>query len=250
MNSPGPLIGFDRYVELAWCVQTLEVATGKASQEQLKELVASALPGPESQRKTLDVLKRLSTKPFPYLSDFIGRGLEIYGALGSSAALPVAWGAAIASYPFFGKTAETTGRLLDLQGDCSIREIQRRMAEAYGERNGIERAVARVLQSQANWGVFDRDDSEKRIIKTPPMPIENDRLTAWLAEAALRFVGRPIAVANLPLLPVLFPFNLTRSLGYVLVNSPSLELRADGPSNQVVALKARTMNIRNEFSGA
>lgn len=42
-----------------------------------------------------------------------------------------------------------------------------------------------------------------------------------------------------PFVFVLFPFNLTRPLAYVVSNSPSLDLRSEGPSNQLVALRQR-----------
>lgn len=237
MNASAPKIGFDRYVDIDWCRASFDVATAKNLPEYLWDLVAETLPGKESQRKTIDILKRISTKPFPSKFDFIARGMLIYEQLGHPSVLPLAWGGAIASYPFFGKTAETTGRLLSLQGDCSIKEIQRRMAEAYGERNGIERAVARILQSQANWCVLERE-STSRILKVEPRTIDNDALTSWLIEAAVLYAAKPVPVSRLQSLPVLFPFKLTRPLAYVVSSSANLILQSEGPSNQFVALRA------------
>jgi hypothetical protein len=111
MSHKVPLIGFDRFVDIEWCKTTFDVALAIQSLEQLKEQVAKCLPGPESQRKTLDILKRISTKPFESLEDFIERGLAIYRLEGEKSALPIAWGAAIVSYSFFGKSSETTGLL-------------------------------------------------------------------------------------------------------------------------------------------
>ena len=239
MTTNVPLIGFDRFVDIEWCRSALDAAATQSSIEIVRDQVATILPGIESQRKTLDVLKRLSTKPFEHLSDFIARGIAIYKKQGSSTVLPLIWGASIASYPFFGKTAETAGRLLALQGDCAIKELQRRMAEQYGDRSGIERAVHRVLQSQASWNAITRDETAKRVIKHHAVLIDNDELTAWMIEAAVRYAGKPISVPSLQSLPVLFPFNLTRPLAYVVSNSPSLDLRSEGPSNQFVALRQR-----------
>lgn len=236
MKSSSPQIGFDRYVELDWCQAALEVAADTKSMDQLRAMVAVSLSGIESQRKTIDVVKRLWIKPFPGLEDFLSRGLTLYRQLGSESVLPLTWGMAIASYPFFGKTSEISGRLLAIQGDCSIKEIQRRMAEAYGDRSGVERAVARVLQSQANWGVLKREADIKRILKILPTAISNDALTTWIIEAAVRFSGKPLPVPALQSLPVLFPFTLTRPLAYLASNSPHLDLRSEGPSNQFVGL--------------
>ena len=239
MTTKVPLIGFDRFVEIEWCRGAFDAATTQSSIEIVRAQVATMLPGSESQRKTLDILKRLSTKPFEHLNNFIDRGIAIYKKMGEVSVLPLAWGASIASYPFFGKTAETTGRLLSLQGDCVIKELQRRMAEQYGDRTGIERAVNRVLQSQASWQALTRDETAKRVIKRDAILVEDDELTAWLIEAAVRYAGRPVSVLSLQSLPVLFPFSLTRPLAYVLSNSSNLSIRSEGPSNQLVALREK-----------
>lgn len=239
MTTKVPLIGFDRFVDIVWCRGAFDAATTQSSIEVVRAQVATMLPGSESQRKTLDILKRLSTKPFEHLDDFIDRGISIYKKWGEVSVLPLAWGTSIASYPFFGKTAETTGRLLSLQGDCSIKELQRRMAEQYGDRTGIERAVSRVLQSQASWQALTRDETAKRVIKLDAILVEDDELTAWLIEAAVRYAGRPVSVTSLQSLPVLFPFSLTRPLAYVVSNSSNLSIRSEGPSNQLVALREK-----------
>jgi hypothetical protein len=238
MTSKVPLIGFDRYVDINWCRSALDAAVAQESIEVVRQEIAEILPGAESQRKTSDILKRLSTKPFEHLSDFIIRGIAIYKRLGQGVVLPLVWGASIASYPFFGKTSETAGRLLALQGDCSIKELQRRMAEQYGDRTGIERAVARILQSQESWQALTRDETAKRVLKLEAVAIDDDELTAWLIEAALRYNGKPVSVPSLQSLQVLFPFTLTRPLAYVVSNSANLMLRSEGPSNQFVALRS------------
>lgn len=236
MTTKVPLIGFDRYVDIEWCRSTLDAAATNSSIDAVRDQVAAMLPGIESQRKTLDILKRLSTKPFEHLADFIGRGIAIYKRLGQDMVLPLVWGASIASYPFFGKTSETAGRLLALQGDCSIKELQRRMAEQYGDRSGIERAVTRVVQTQSSWQALARDETAKRITKRQAVLIDNDELAAWLIEAAVRYADKSIPVASLSSMPVLFPFTLTCPLAYVIAGSENLTLLSEGPSNQFAAL--------------
>jgi len=95
-----------------------------------------------------------------------------------------------------------------------------------------------VIQSQASWGAVERVEKGKRVIRLPQTSIDNDALTVWLIEAVVRYAGKPVSVPSLQSLPVLFPFNLTRPLAYVVSNSPSLDLRSEGPSNQFVALRA------------
>jgi hypothetical protein len=69
------------------------------------------------------------------------------------------------------------------------------------------------------------------VVRLAQTSIDNDALTAWLIEAAVRDAGKPVSVPSLQSLPVLFPFNLTWPLAYVVSNSASLSLRSEGPSN-------------------
>jgi len=155
--------------------------------------------------------------------------------------IPVAalcWGMSVATYPFFGKVAELVGRLSAIQGDCASTEVHRRMSETYGEREGTRRMTNMVIQSQASWGAVERVEKGKRVIRLAPTAIDNDELTAWLIESAVRYAGKPVSVPSLQSLPVLFPFTLTRPLAYVVSNSANLILRSEGPSNQFVALRS------------
>jgi hypothetical protein len=88
------------------------------------------------------------------------------------------------------------------------------MSETYGEREGTRRMTNMVIQSQASWGAVERVEKGKRVIRLPQTSIDNDALTAWLIEAAVRYAGKPVSVTSLQSLPVLFPFSLTRPLAY------------------------------------
>lgn len=236
-KSKNFFIGFDRYVQLDWCGLTLEAATESKTAEDVKAQIAEVLTGVESRRKTFDILKRLWLQPLPEFADFSNRGIELFRTHGTDLVAPLNWGCAMVTYPFFGKTAEITGRLLSIQGDCSIKEVQRRMAEIYGDRDGVARAVSRVLQSQESWGMLERVEKGKRLVRRSPLSVTNDRAVAWLIEAALRYIGKAIPVATLQSMAVIYPFILDQPLGYLASNSPMLEVRSEGPSNQLVALR-------------
>ncbi|WP_449370931.1 hypothetical protein [Thiomonas sp.] len=93
-----------------------------------------------------------------------------------------------------------------------------------------------VIQSQASWGALERVEKGKRVIRLPQTSIDNDALTAWLIEAAVRYAGKPVSVPSLQSLPVLFPFNLTRPLAYVVSRSAQLSVRSEGTTSQSVTL--------------
>jgi len=187
MSINVPLIGFDRFVDIDWCRRSLDAAASQSSLDAVRDQVALMLPGVESQRKTLDVLKRLSTNPFEHLVDFVGRGIAIYRKQGANALLPLVWGASIASYPFFGKTSETVGRLLALQGDCAIKDLQRRMAEKRPKR------IPAFIQYRIGKIKYEKkpDAQDLKVLqRIQLMLIPNDFPTDRLPDCQMTRVGR------------------------------------------------------------
>lgn len=235
--TTAPRIGFDRFISLEWATTALKVRSGAAQLEDLEALLDAAGLGAAARTKTRTVLNRLWLQPRVELVDYADRGVAIFKANPDAPVAALHWGMAVATYPFFGKVAELIGRLSALQGDCASAEIHRRMSETYGEREGTYRMTNMVIQSQADWGAVERVEKGKRVIRLSPAVVEDDALTAWLIEAALRYANKPLAITSLQSLPMLFPFNLTQSLAYLVSNSERLIVRVDGPGNRVVALR-------------
>jgi hypothetical protein len=237
MIPTAPQIGFDRFIQLDWVAAALKVRAGMASLDELNELLDAAGIGVAARKKTRTVLNRLWLEPRPDLADFASRGVEIYRTSSNVSVAALTWGMAIATYPFFGKVAELVGRLSTLQGDCAAAEVHRRMSELYGEREGTYRMTNMVLQSQANWGAIERVEKGKRLVRLPTRILKNGTMVAWLVEAALRYQRKAISLATLQSVAVIYPFALDQPLGYLLSNSPTLEVRSEGSGNQFVALR-------------
>lgn len=237
MISTSPQIGFDRYIQLDWVAAAFKIRAGISSLNELNELLDVAGLGKEARAKTRTKLNALGLQPRPDLADFAERGIGLFKEDQNISVAALAWGLAIATYPFFGKVAEITGRLTAIQGDCSSLEIHRRISEMFGDREVTKRATQAVLQTQANWGAIERVEKGKRLIRVAPSVVSNDALTAWLVEAALRYTCKAVPVATLQSMAVIYPFSFDQSLAYVLSNRPKLELRSEGPSKQFVALR-------------
>lgn len=238
MNSSAPQIGFDRLIQLGWVDAVLNSNQTDITAERINDLLVAAKLGAEAKAKTRTKLNAFGLQPRHELIKFVAEGQRLCRISGNRDALvSFAWGVAIATYPFFGKVAEFVGRLSSLQGDCAVSEIHRRMSEIYGDRAVTKRATQTVLQTQSNWGVINRIADRKRVIRLAPTAINTAELTAWLIEAALRYAGKPLSTHGLQSIPVLFPFNLTQSLAYVVSNSKNLRLLSEGPINQFVVLK-------------
>lgn len=238
MTPKVPQIGFDRFIQLDWVAAALKVRAGLASLDDLDELLDAAALGKEARSKTRTKLNALGLAPRPELADFIDRGVNIFkNSVSADDVAPFAWGAAVATYPYFAKIAEFTGRLTAIQGDCAVSELHRRMSEVYGDREVTKRATQAVLQTQANWGAVQRIENGKRLIRKSPIPVVNDQAVAWLIEAVLRYTGKAMPVATLQSATVIYPFVLEQPLGYISSTSPALEVRSEGINNQFVSLR-------------
>lgn len=237
MNATAHQIGFDRFIRKEWATAALSVRAGQSSLDDFNTLLDSAGLGVAAKKKTRTVLNRLWLEPRPDLEEFAERGGELFRTYDEKAIPVLHWGMAISSYPFFGKLAELTGRLSSLQGDCTSAEVHRRMSEIYGERETTSRSSTMIFQTLADWGILQRMDNGKRLVKPAPTVLQDEALIVWIVEAAVRYKGDVVSLKSLPALPVLFPYQLDCPLAYVVSNSKNLELRADGSQSEFVAIR-------------
>src|ERR1700685_853166 len=119
MNSSAPQIGFDRFLQLDWAGEALNMRAATSGLDDLTALLAEAGLSLEAKKKTRTVLNRLWLEPRASLVEFADRGVSLYKAQKDVPIAALCWGVAIATYPFFGKVAELVGRLSALQGDCA-----------------------------------------------------------------------------------------------------------------------------------
>jgi hypothetical protein len=237
MNSSAPKIGFDRFIQLDWAAAALNVRAGSAGLDDLNALLDAAELGVEAKKKTRTVLNRLWLEPRAELVDFADRGAAIHQTQPDIPVSALCWGMSTATYPFFGKVAELVGRLSAIQGDCASAEVHRRMSEIYGERETTSRSSTMIFQTLADWGILQRMDNGKRLVKQAPTVLQNEALIVWIVEAAVRCRGDVVSLKSLPALPVLFPYQLDCPLAYVVSNSKNLELRSDGSQSEFVVIR-------------
>jgi hypothetical protein len=237
MSSAAPQIGFDRFIHRDCVAAALRVRAGTSDMQQLNELLDSAHIGDAARKKTRTVLNRLWLEPRSDLTEFADRGVKILRDTPDTSITILSWGMAIVTYPFFGKVAEIVGRSTSLQGDCASAEIHRRMSDIFGEREGTRRMTNMVLQSQASWGAIERVDNGKRILRKPTIKVAGELTVVWLAEACVRYSGRPISLASIEAMPVIFPFRIIDRFAQPLAMAPTLEVRSVGINNRVVDVK-------------
>jgi hypothetical protein len=237
MILSSPQIGFDRFIHREWVIVALRVRSGTAEMKDLEELLDSTHSGIPAKKKTRTVLNRLWLEPNPELVNFADRGVKIFQDAPEASWAALSWGMAISAYPFFGKVAEIVGRLTSIQGDCTSSEVHRRMSELYGEREGTRRMTNMILQTQASWGAICRTKRGKQLARERKQAIENPKLIAWMVEALALNAKRSLSVNGIELNPIIYPFDLGKSVLYILSTVNELELGTQSTSSQSVGLR-------------
>ena len=237
------IVGFDRKIRLSWLDATADWAAqglpAAAIRTRLDRLLDGQVAGegPHSARgKNMTVLMHVWVLVPETLIQLRDDGLDLlYGCSGRNR-LPVHWGMCLATYPFFRDVAETTGRLLALQGRAALSQIVRRTTESWGSRSTVARATQRVVRSFVAWDVLV--ETEERGIYVPEKKIEvaDSVVAPWLLEAGM--VNRDHCehpFLSLATAAFFFPFDLrmsARDIG----RRPRLELHHRGTGGAVVTL--------------
>ena len=238
------IIGFDRRIRLDWLDATAEWTDQGLSAAEIRAQVARLLDGhvagdgPHSARgKTTTVLLHVWTAVPDRVVPLRDDALALLRGRCCRDRLPLHWGMCLATYPFFRDVAATTGRLLALQGEAALSQIARRMAESWGERTTVARAVQRVVRSCVEWGVLVETGRRGVFSPAEKVVVSGDAVGPWLLEAGLLSNGRrEYPLRGLVEGASFYPLGSTPSVGDVSRN-PRLELCRQGLDEDVVVLK-------------
>lgn len=213
-------LGFDRKLELAWldaaaaaAARGDDVATAR---EQLFAVLDGVVAGdgPHSGRgKTITVLSRIWLAPA--LTDLGKRAISaLDGAASPAERLAIHWAMCAATHPFFVDVVAAVGRLVRMQGDVSQAQVTRRVAETWGDRSTLHRAVQRVCRSLIAWGVL-QETEVRGVYRLAPGTRAVRGASARLLVEAVLVGGRNEAapLADIVRHPALFPFDVQVSAG-------------------------------------
>jgi len=247
MTTKRRTIGFDRKIQTAWLDATADwVAQGLSVPEirsKLHELLEGAVAGegPHSARgKTITVLLHVWVLVPNGLVPLRDDGLALLRDRPGRDRLTLHWGMCVATYPFFRDVTATTGRLLALQGTAALSQITRRMAEGWGERSTVIRAVQRVVRSLVLWGVIE-ETAERGVFAAKPKVVvgRTDEVGPWLLEAGMSNCEKGTrTLAGILTDSALFPFTMHLSRRDVERNS-RLEIHREGLDTDLVVLRSR-----------
>lgn len=244
MTVPRTTLGFDRKLRLGWLdAAALGLRAGDdvtALRVRLRGVLSGEVRGesPGSARgKTLTVLLRVwcpTTAPLRSLRD---EALRLHGEIPSDAGLWLHWGMILATHPFAFDVATHTGRLLALQDDVSVGELNRRMVERWGASTTLDRALQRMLGNMLDWGVLTSGSRRGLYRAAARRSAPSAEVTVWMIEALLRAQGVPcMSLRQIEASPALFPFAM-RLMAHEMRRSPRVELFRQGVDVEMLGLR-------------
>lgn len=245
MVSQKRILGFDRKINLDWLDATLHLVGQELSADDIRSRLDSLLEGQVSgtshnsaRGKTKTVLMHIWVNVPDKLVDFRNRAIVLSKLYGADKRVTLHWGMCLVTYPFFFDLALNIGRLLNMQEEISLLQLQRRMAENWSERSTLTRAVQRVIRNMVDWNIL-RETKQRGHYQLAPRIILNnhDDLETWLIEAFMLASDsevRPFKtiIAN----PVFFPFQFALSSSEFEKNS-NFEIVRQGLDEELVIVR-------------
>ena len=208
------IVGFDRKLKLQWLDALADqVAKGEgapALRAFLSALLQHDHPGQTARGKTMTVLMRvwalvpdddrpLRRDAFQLLKD-IPAGDRIW----------LHWGMSLVAYPLFADTAAAAGRLLKLQGEFTLGQLERKLIGTWGQRSTVIRALQRIVRSMVDWQTLIEAPARGHFEAAPPIATSSKPLQLWFLRACLQASRTEMVDADQLLsLPMAFPFTVT-----------------------------------------
>ena len=236
-------IRLDRRLDIEWLNAAATLVGDNADKHHIRssliEMLSGTLSGGRKQGtacyKTARVLFKSWVSVPRELECFRNRASKVFPTLEGNERLALHWAMLLANYPFFGDVARHTGRLLALQGNCSLSQITRRMQETWGDRSTVTRATQRLVRSIVQWGALRDTDLRGVYIQASEQVAVPEKLANLMLEALLRHQRKPLPIHQLSRQPTVFPFRL-RLGAHQIQESQRFELFHQGLDTEMVAL--------------
>jgi hypothetical protein len=236
-------IGFDRKLKLEWldatAAQVARGVTGRELKAFLWKFLEGVVAGETSdgaRRKTITVLSHIWAQVPPGTVALRDSALLILPEVRADQRLAVHWALTIASYPFFAAIASATGRLLALQGNASLAQVTRRVAEQWGDRESVQRTARQAVRTMVEWDALTETATKGVYQTSKSAHAVETRVVPLVVEALLLGTRQEsIPTGQIKNHPALFPFKLELNT-HSLRSDPRLSVHRHGLDVDVVGL--------------
>lgn len=208
------VVGISQKIKRAWLDAFLDRLAQTNDETELRSFLDShlkeELPGKEGRVKTCGIIVRIWCGVPPERVALRDRGIALLPRISGQERIWLHWGMTALAYPFFRDVAEVVGRLLTLQDDFTLAQMQARMVTAWGDRATSTDAVKKVIATLVDWEVLRSTKTRGHYLLARKMTASVPDVQLWLLDAMLAAnAADEIAAQQLLRLPELFPFSVT-----------------------------------------
>ena len=234
------IVGFDRKLKRDWLDALADqVAKGEQTstlRTYLDELLRTDHPGETARGKTMTVLMRIWALVPEEDRRLRQDAFELLRDIPAQDRLWLHWGMLLLAYPLFRDAATAIGRLLKLQGEFTLGQLQRRLVDGWGERSTVKRALQRIVRSMVQWGTLADAQTSGHFQVGLLIATESKPLQLWFVRACLQASRTEMVEADqLFSQSMAFPFKLTIRKAD-LRQSEDFEIHRQGIDMDMVAI--------------
>jgi hypothetical protein len=237
------LLGYNQKITMEWLDVTASKVAEGCSSTEVREHLFSLLDGvvggrrtASARSKTVAVLTRIWSNVPPECVKLQRSAIKLLRDADPGQRLATHWAMATGCYIFFSDAAIAVGRLLELQGLVSQRQLCRRLQEVWGDRSTLHRSSQLAIRNMVLWGVLLDTETRGTYKATPTKISVGKEISQLLLEAYLvHGDDMTIPVENITRHPGFFPFDLQISTND-LRQSNRFEVHRQGLNTDVVRL--------------
>ncbi|MFP4164370.1 MAG: hypothetical protein ACLFVE_10340 [Chitinispirillaceae bacterium] len=226
-------VGIKQVVRLEWYDYALDMVLDGLSKEETRKRLDAYISereqsggygerGAQAYTKAVTQIMKCWVTPESDLRSFRDRALELARHTERRSRVVLHWAVTMASYPFWLRVAELTGRMLNLQESITQSQIRQRCYELFGERSTIERSTRRVIRSFVAWNVLKDSAVKGCYRRSEPITVAEPKALSLLVEAALwALPGGKIEMRQLQTFPAFFAFDIPPINGSIIESANS-----------------------------
>jgi len=233
------IVGFDRKIKKEWLDALADqAARGEdvpALRRYLHKLLKEDHPAETARGKTVTVLMRIWVHVPEEHQPIRAQAFDLLKKIRSSDRIWLHWGMCMLAYPLFRGTATATGRLLKLQDEFTLVQLQRRLIDVWGERSTVKRACQRIVRSMIEWDTLADFDGPGHFRAATKLTARSRALQLWFLRAGhSASEAEMVESQQLLNLPSSFPFKLTigktdlRRSGHFAMHRQGLDMEMVG----------------------
>ena len=210
-------VGFNRFVRKEWMDYTAFLASNsdnnvKQIKDKLNEYLKAEVKAEITREKAVAQLTRMWVDVQKKNLSLKKEALALFEKVSQDEKMLIHWSMTILTFPIFVDVATSIGKIFNLQDHFSLKTLEKRIFEKWGERSTVKYALQKIVGSMADWGIIKRVKVGE-YTRTEKIEIENIELKFFFLRCYLTALEKDylkfIEANNLALA---FPFHINLRL--------------------------------------